>query len=549
VKTDRRNFLLTSGLALGTLALSRGALTLPRTARSAAPGDLNPTAIGVQLYSVRQAMQNDFDGTLERVARIGYREVEFAGLFGHPAAHVRRVMDGVGLTPPSMHVAFEKMQDGWDGVLEDARQLGCRYVVVPSIPDALRKSVDDYRRVADQFTRAAELTAKAGMGFAYHNHDVDFLPLEGRLPFDVLLEATDPALVGFELDLYWIVRAGQDPLRYFNRWPGRCKLVHVKDTLGGPKHRMTEVGGGIIDWPTLLASARAAGVEHFIVEDDDAQQPLASIAASFSYLKKLRLAVHPAHHGRLKQSLARWTMHGLALPDLCRRAKEIGFEAIDLLYPDEWQTAQDAGMTCSMGYAARREGFIQNGFNDPANHSMLLAELEAGIPRAARAGVPNLIAMFGNRHGASPAEDVASCVSGLSRIAPLAEKYGVTICVELLNSRIDHPGYEGDHTAFGVEVVQAVHSLRVKLLYDIYHMQIMEGDVIRTIRNDIPWIAHFHTGGVPGRHDIDLSQELNYRAIAKAIADTGFPGYVAHEFLPLGDPFTAFADAYRIFDV
>jgi hydroxypyruvate isomerase len=549
VKSGRRHFLLSSGLALGTLALSRGALALPRAAHSAAPEDLSLSTIGVQLYSVRQAMQEDFDGTLKRVARIGYREVEFAGLFGHPAAHVRSVMDGLGLTAPSMHVAFEKMQDGWNGVLEEAQQLGCRYVVVPSIPDALHKSVDDYRRVADQFTRAAEMTAKAGMGFAYHNHAVDFAPLDGLLPFDVLLDATDPALVGFELDLYWIVRSGQDPLRYFNRWPGRCKLVHVKDTQGSPDHRMREVGGGIIDWPNLLASARSSGVDQFIVEHDDAKQPFDSIAASFSYLKRLKLAPLPKHHGRLKQSIARWTMQAAALPDLCRRAKEIGFDAVDLLYPDEWQAARDAGMTCSMGYAARREGFIQNGFNDPANHPMLLAELEASIPRAAQAGVPNLIAMFGNRHGAVQAEDVASCVSGLSRIAPLAEKHGVTICVELLNSRVDHPGYEGDHTAFGIEVMQAVRSVRVKLLYDIYHMQIMEGDIIRTIRRSIPWIAHFHTGGVPGRHEIDASQELNYRAVAKAIADTGFPGYVAHEFIPLGDPFTAFAEAYRIFDV
>jgi hydroxypyruvate isomerase len=278
-------------------------------------------------------------------------------------------------------------------------------------------------------------------------------------------------------------------------------------------------------------------------------KPLDSIAASFSYLAQLKLPATTPHHGRLKQSIARWTMKDVALPDLCRRAKTIGFDAIDLLYPDEWLVARDSGLKCSMGYAARRERFIQNGFNDPANHPMLLAELEAGIPLAAQAGVPNLIAMFGNRHGASPAEDMASCVTGLSKIAPLAEKHGVTICVELLNSRIDHAGYEGDHTAFGVDIVQAVGSLRVKLLYDIYHMQIMEGDVIRTIRNNIPWIAHFHTGGVPGRHEIDGSQELNYRAVAQAIADTGFPGYVAHEFMPVGDPFTSLADAYKIFDV
>jgi hydroxypyruvate isomerase len=541
LNTARRDFLLAAGLALGTLAL-------PRSARTAAVRvGIDP--IGLQLYTVRKAMQSDFDGTLKRVAAVGYKEIEFAGLFGHRADRVRKVLDQLGLSAPSMHVPFETITQGWNAVLDDAHRLGCRYVVVPSIPDSLRTSIDDYRRVAESFTRGAEAAAKAGMGFAYHNHAVDFKPLDRKLPFDVLLEATDPALVRIELDLYWIERAGQDPLRYFNRWPGRCKLIHVKDSMGAPDHRMTEVGSGIIDWPNLLASARAAGAEHFFVEQDDAMNPLDSIAASFSYLSQLNLAATAPHHGRLKQSIARWTMKEVALPDLCRRAKTIGFDAIDLLYPDEWLVARDSGLKCSLGYAARRERFIQNGFNDPANHPMLLAELEAGIPLAAQAGVPNLIAMFGNRHGASEAEDMASCVAGLSKIAPLAEKHGVTICVELLNSRIDHAGYEGDHTAFGVDIIQAVGSLRVKLLYDIYHMQIMEGDVIRTIRNNIPWIAHFHTGGVPGRHEIDGSQELNYRAVAQAIADTGFPGYVAHEFMPVGDPFTSLADAYKIFDV
>jgi hydroxypyruvate isomerase len=544
--TNRRDFLVTSGLALSTVAL--GTLALPRSVRSAAAGPaLGP--VGVQLYSVRKAMQSDFEGTLQKVAAIGYKQVEFAGLFGHSSAEVRSMLDRLGLTAPSMHVPFESLDTGWDAVIDDAHHLGCRHVVVPSIPGALRASLDDYRRVADKFTRGAEAAVKANLRFAYHNHDIDFAPIDRRLPFDVLLEATDPKLVGVELDLYWIVRSGQDPLRYFNRWPGRCKLVHVKDTKGPPEHRMTEVGSGIIDWPPLLARARSAGVEHFLVEQDDAAEPLSSIAASFSYLQNLRLPAIPAHHGRLKQSIARWTAKDVALPELCRRAKAIGFEGIDLLYPEEWQIARDAGMTCSMGYASRRQAFIQTGFNDPANHAMLLAELEAAIPQAAQAGVPNLIAMFGNRHGASQAESMASCVAGLSKIAPLAEKHGVTICVELLNSRIDHMGYEGDHTAFGVDVVQAVRSLRVKLLYDIYHMQIMEGDVIRTIRSNIPWIAHFHTGGVPGRHEIDSSQELNYRAVAQAIADTGFPGYVAHEFLPVGDPFKAFTEAYRIFDV
>jgi hydroxypyruvate isomerase len=540
--TDRRDFLLASGLALSTLALPRRARTAPEAGAALGP-------IGLQLYTVRTAMQSDFAATLEQVASIGYQQVEFAGLFGHSAAQVRVMLDHLQLTAPSMHVPFETIDQGWDATLDDAHQLGCRYVIIPAIPASARASIEDYRRVADRFTRAAEAAAKAGIGFAYHNHAVDFAPLERRLPFDVLLEATDPSLVYMELDLYWIERAGQDPYRYFNRWPGRCKLIHVKDSLGAPEHRMTEVGHGIIGWPNLLAAARAAGAEYFFVEQDDAKNPIASIAASFSYLRKLRLPAPAAHHGRLKQSVARWTLKDVALPELCLRAKAIGFEGIDLLYPDEWQMARDAGMVCSLGYAARRQAFIQNGFNDPANHAMLLAELEEIIPLAAKAGVPNLIAMFGNRHGASQAEDLANCVTGLSKIAPLAEKHGVTICVELLNSRIDHLGYEGDHTVFGVDVIQAVGSLRVKLLYDIYHMQIMEGDVIRTIRTSIPWIAHFHTGGVPGRHEIDESQELNYRAVAKAIADTGFAGYVAHEFIPVGDPFAALANAYRIFDV
>jgi hydroxypyruvate isomerase len=552
MSTNRRTFLRNSGMALGSVALggpALGALAVPRSARAAPASSPSLGPIGLQLYTVRKFMQGDFEGTLQKVAAVGYQQVEFAGLFGRPAREVRVILDRLKLTAPSMHVPFESLDAGWDKVLDDARTLGCRYVVVPSIPGALRASLDDYRRAADKFTRGAEAAARAHIGFAYHNHDIDFAPLDRRLPFDVLMEATDPRLVGMELDLYWIVRSGQDPLRYFNRWPGRCKLVHVKDTFGPPEHHMAEVGAGIIDWPPLLARARAAGCEHFLVEQDDATDPLASIAASASYLRDLKVPAIPAHHGRLKQSIARWTMKDLPLPELCRRAKKIGYDGIDLLYPEEWSAARDAGMTCSMGYASRRSAFIQTGFNDPANHAMLLAELESAIPLAAQAGVPNLIAMFGNRHGATAAEDMANCVTGLAKIAPLAERHGVTICVELLNSRVDHQGYEGDHTAFGVDVVQAVRSLRVKLLYDIYHMQIMEGDVIRTIRNNIPWIAHFHTGGVPGRHEIDSTQELNYRAVAEAVADTGFPGYVAHEFLPVGDPVKAFADAYRIFDV
>jgi hydroxypyruvate isomerase len=271
--------------------------------------------------------------------------------------------------------------------------------------------------------------------------------------------------------------------------------------------------------------------------------PLRAISAPLTESSESSL---PA--GRLKQSVCRWPYAKVSLPDFCRRTQQMGFAAIDLLFPDEWAAAADAGLVVSMGYASRRDKFIATGFNDPANHALLLGELEMALPRAAQARVANLIAMFGNRvSGIDEQTAIANCAAGLAKIAPLAEKHGVTVCVELLNSKVDHPGYQGDHTAFGVAVMRAVNSPRVKLLYDIYHMQIMEGDVIRTIRDNIDWIGHFHTGGVPGRHEINDSQELNYHAIAAAIADLGFKGYVAHEFVPTrADPFSSLAEALRI---
>jgi len=262
-------------------------------------------------------------------------------------------------------------------------------------------------------------------------------------------------------------------------------------------------------------------------------------------------AVPGASAGRLKQSVCRWPYKHVPLPELCRRAKQIGLTAIDLLQADEWPVAQDAGMAVSLGYPSRREKFIETGFNDPANHALLVNELESILPLAARARVPNVIAMFGNRNPQiSEAAAVANCVAGLSKVAPLAEELGVTVCVELLNSKVDHAGYQGDHTAFGVAVMEGVNSPHVKLLYDIYHMQIMEGDIIRTLRDNIRWMGHFHTGGVPGRHEINDSQELNYRAIAIAIADMNYQGYVAHEFVPTRtDPFASLDEAVRVCSV
>ncbi len=247
--------------------------------------------------------------------------------------------------------------------------------------------------------------------------------------------------------------------------------------------------------------------------------------------------------GRLKQSACRWAYKQLPLPEFCRAGAAMGLAAIDLLQPEDWEPVREFGLVCSMGYPTARNDFIATGFNDRANHALLVRELEQAIPLAARHAVPNVIAMFGNRRGKTDGAAIATCVAGLQAIKALAEEQGVTICLELLNSKVDHPDYQGDRTAFGVAVVTAVGSPRVKLLYDIYHMQIMEGDIIRTIRDNRDHIAHFHTGGVPGRHELDGTQELNWHAVATAIADTGFRGFVAHEFVPTRDALRSLRDA------
>jgi len=253
--------------------------------------------------------------------------------------------------------------------------------------------------------------------------------------------------------------------------------------------------------------------------------------------------------GRLRQSVSYWPYERIRLPQFAIEAKQIGLSAIDLLQPEQWPVVRDAGLICSMGYPSKRRDFLSRGFNNPANHDLLVDEIEKTLPLAAAAGVPNVIAMFGNRNGRADDEGAANCIAGLSRVKASAERHGVTVCVELLNSKVDHKDYMGDRTAFGVKVMQGVNSPRVKLLYDIYHMQIMEGDVIRTIRDNLAHIAHFHTGGVPGRNEIDDGQELNYRTVCSAIADAGFTGFLAHEFIPKRAPLTSLAEAVKICDV
>jgi hydroxypyruvate isomerase len=269
-------------------------------------------------------------------------------------------------------------------------------------------------------------------------------------------------------------------------------------------------------------------------------QSLASgVAAVTLSAQRSALSAEPASRvprlspGRnLSQSVTYWPYGDVPLDEFCRTVKTMGLAAVDLLQPEEWPVAARNGLVCSMGYASKRKDFLTRGLCDTAMHDVIAHEVETTLPLAARAQVPNVIVMFGNRQGRSDEDGKANAITGLKRLAPIAERHQVTLCVELLNSKVDHKDYQGDHTAFGSAVIQAVGSPRVKLLYDIYHMQIMEGDVIRTIRDHAAEIGHYHTGGVPGRHELDDTQELNYRAIAQAIADTGFTGFLAHEFIP-----------------
>jgi hydroxypyruvate isomerase len=252
-------------------------------------------------------------------------------------------------------------------------------------------------------------------------------------------------------------------------------------------------------------------------------------------------------NGRLKQSVSRWPYAKIPLPDFCRAVADMGLTAVDLLEEAEWPVARAHGLVCSMGYAGG--GSIRDGLNVKANHDAIVRNFTEAIPRAAAMQVPNVITFFGNRRGMSDAEAIDNCVAGLNRVKKIGEDHGVTICVELLNSKVNHPDYQGDRTAFGVEIVKAVGSPRVKLLYDIYHMQIMEGDLVRTIQDRHQFIGHYHTGGVPGRHELDETQEVNWPAVCRAIVGTGFGGFLAHEFVPTRDPLTSLREAVTLCDV
>jgi sugar phosphate isomerase/epimerase len=232
-------------------------------------------------------MEGNVDRTLARLAEIGYTEVEPAGYHGRTPAEFRRALDANGLTAPAAHIPVGDVRDKTSATIDAARALGARWVVVPWLAPNER-TADDYRRVADVLNRAGEAARAAGMRVAYHNHDFELVPVGGTRPLDLLLERTDPNLVDFELDLYWAVKAGADPLAYFSRWPGRFPLVHVKDSAGPPEHRQTDVGAGTINFAQLFAQRGQAGTRHFFVEHDDPADPLAFAAASFRALRALR---------------------------------------------------------------------------------------------------------------------------------------------------------------------------------------------------------------------------------------------------------------------
>ncbi|GEO21790.1 hydroxypyruvate isomerase family protein [Cyclobacterium qasimii] len=234
--------------------------------------------------------------------------------------------------------------------------------------------------------------------------------------------------------------------------------------------------------------------------------------------------------GNVNHSVCRWCYNDIEFEDLCKAAVEIGLKSIELAGPEEWPILSKYGLYCAMPWGAGLG--IEKGWNNPELHDELIQSYAEEIPKVAAAGYKQIICFSGNRNGLNDNIGITNCAMGLKKIMPIAEEHGIIMCMELLNSKVNHKDYQADHTAWGVELCKAVGSENLKLLYDIYHMQIMEGDVIATIKEFHPYISHYHTGGVPGRNEIDESQELYYPAIVKAILDTGYTGFIGQEFIP-----------------
>jgi len=266
------------------------------------------------------------------------------------------------------------------------------------------------------------------------------------------------------------------------------------------------------------------------------KQALKSIAASAAGVVALPEMVKAMNSlpdnlkNNINHSVCQWCYGSIPLEDLAKAAKEIGLKSIELLGPDKWDVVIKHGLTCAMAYGS--DLGLNKGFNDPSLHEKFLKDFTTNIPKAADAGLKSVICFSGNANGLSSEKGLENCAKGLEPLVKIAQKYNITMQMELLNSKVDHKDYQCDHTEWGVQLCEKLGSPNFKLLYDIYHMQIMEGDVIATIRKHQKYIGHYHTGGVPGRNEIDETQELYYPAIMQAIVDTGFKGFVAQEFIP-----------------
>ena len=279
----RRNFLATLGVAAFGLAsrdaLANGVLLAPKRKLK---------KVGLQLYTVRDLMKADLPGTLRKVAQIGYKEVEFAGYFGRSPAQIRALLKQNGLTSPSSHIGLDILEKDPVKAFADAKAIGHQWATVPYIPEERRKTVDDWNRIIDLLNRLGPQAKAAGLRLAYHNHDFEIRPVNGVRPLDMMLDKTDPSLVDFEMDLYWVVFGGGDPMDFFNRHPKRFAMVHVKDSAGPPDNKMVDVGKGTIDFTRIFAQSDKAGIKHYFVEHDQPADPIATIRNSYQYLHAVR---------------------------------------------------------------------------------------------------------------------------------------------------------------------------------------------------------------------------------------------------------------------
>jgi sugar phosphate isomerase/epimerase len=267
------------------LAAGAGAAAMTRFPSLASPDGI--ANVGIQLYTVRSLLPKDFDGTLVALRKIGYREVELAGLHGRTAAQFRASLDKAGLTAESAHFALTELRTAWPRIVEDSKVLGNRHIVASWIDAGERKTLSDYQRIAAELNTMGERARGAGHSLAYHNHSYEFEKIDGKLPYDILLNETDKALVAFELDLFWMVQGGMAPRAYLDRHPKRFQMLHVKDRTASGE--MVDVGKGTIDFPHIFANAQHAGVQHYFVEHDEPASPLESAKVSFAYMDRVKI--------------------------------------------------------------------------------------------------------------------------------------------------------------------------------------------------------------------------------------------------------------------